>query len=109
MIMKLKKEILNTGYFIDKEWLDKYCELIEKNKNTAKEKCTQKHHILQRAYYNLIKQPCNDSKENLVNLKYSDHILAHYYLCLCTKNQLEKSNRTALFFMLNTSPENFDE
>ena len=60
-------------------------------------------------YYNLIKQPCNDSKENLVNLKYSDHILAHYYLCLCTKNQLEKSNRTALFFMLNTSPENFDE
>lgn len=107
--MKLKEKLLNTGYFIDNEWLDKYCGLIEDNKDIVKDKNTQKHHILQRAYYNLINQPCDDNKKNLVNLKYSDHILAHYYLCLCTKNQLEKSNRTALFFMLNTSPENFDE
>ena len=44
----IKKEILLTYEgFINNEYLDKYCELINKNINRINEKFkTQKHHII---------------------------------------------------------------
>jgi len=108
----LKQKLLDTEFFIDNEWLDKYVYLIEQNKNTEEKiGITQIHHILQRKYYNIIKQKCDNSKSNLVNLKYSDHILAHYFLCYCTKHELKAANYYTVKLMsgLNNIDENFIE
>lgn len=83
----LKQILLDTGFVDDSDALRDYCQLIEENRNREVEKfITQKHHILPRAYFDLIEQPVNNKKENLVNLKYQDHILAHYYLALACKH-----------------------
>lgn len=84
--MTLKEKLLLLELVIDNEYLDKYCELIENNRNTKKEKFkTQKHHIIPKYYYKENKLELDNSKDNLVNLYYKNHILAHYYLCLCSK------------------------
>lgn len=47
IIQKLKIKLLNTGYFKDNEYLDKYCDLIFSNLETKYEKGkTQKHYII---------------------------------------------------------------
>ena len=99
---EIKQKLLETNYFENNEWLGKYCELIELNENTKKEKCkTNSHHIIPKCYYKLIGEKPNNSKENLVNLLYKDHILAHYYLCLCAKNILIYRLECAFFRMVN--------
>lgn len=96
----LKQKLLSTGYFEDNEWLDKYCQLIIDNLETKKEKYkTEAHHILQVAYFKILTEKVDNSKENLVNLFYKDHILAHQYLALCTKGKLEISNIIAFNLM----------
>lgn len=78
----LKQKLLSLGTFNDNQYLDFYCDLIERNRKTLKEKSvTQCHHIIPKCLKG------GNSKENLVNLKYSDHILAHYYLCLCINDK----------------------
>ena len=85
--MTLKNKLLNLNIVIDNEYLDKYVELIESNRDTKREKFkTQKHHIIPKYYYKSNNLEVDESKENLVNLLYKDHILAHYYLCLCSIN-----------------------
>ena len=82
----LKEKLLSLGVFLDNEYLDFYCTLIINNKDTIKERfITQKHHIIPKTYYKLNNIEINNSKNNIVNLLYKDHILAHYYLCLCIK------------------------
>lgn len=89
---EIKIKLLATNYFIDNEYLDKYCELIELNKDTKRERPkTQSHHIIPVSYFKLSELPIDNSKENRVNLLYKDHILAHYYLCLCTKGKFKYS------------------
>ena len=79
----MKEKLIKLGFVIDNEYLDKYCELIELNKNTQKEKFkTQAHHIVPR-YTKL-------NNNEIVNLTYKDHILAHYYLCFCSSNNKYK-------------------
>lgn len=92
VIQELKLKLLNIGYFINNEYLDKYCELIINNLNTKKERPkTQSHHIIPVSYFKISKLSIDNSKENRVNLLYKDHILAHYYLCLCTKGKFKYS------------------
>ncbi|MCR4661703.1 MAG: hypothetical protein K5765_06890 [Clostridia bacterium] len=84
-MLNLKEKLLSLGIFEDNQYLDFYCDLIESNKNTVKEKSvTQIHHIIPKCIIT------DNSKQNLVNLKYSDHILAHYYLCLCCNTKKYK-------------------
>ena len=98
---KLKEKLLNTNYFKDNKWLDKYCKLIESNNNIKIEKDkTQTHHIIPQCYYKLINQNIDNSKENKINLLYKDHILAHYYLCLSCKEKLKYKLEYAFFYML---------
>ena len=83
--MRLKEKLLSLDLVVDNEYLDKYCELIESNRDTKREKFkTQRHHIIPRYYYKYNKLEVDNSKENIVNLLYKDHILAHYYLCMCS-------------------------
>ena len=99
--MNLKEKLLNLGLVKDNQYLDRYIELIEKNKETKKEKFkTNKHHIIPRYYYKYNNFELDNSKENFVNLLYKDHILAHYYLSLCSSNGYFKySNINALSYI----------
>ena len=95
-----KDKLLQTGYFLDNDWLNLYLQLIIKFINQERvEGKTQCHHILQRSYFNIIKKDLDNSKNNIVNLYYKDHILAHYYLALCTKEPLCYSNIRAVELM----------
>lgn len=99
---EIKEKLLRLGLFIDNEWLDKYCELIENNKNTKREKYkTQSHHIIPKCYYTMNKLKIDNSKENLVNLLYKDHILAHCYLCLCSEGNFHYKLVNAFTHLIN--------
>ena len=68
-MFKIKNKLLNLNVFIDNEYLDKYIELIEINRNTKREKFkTQQHHIIPRSYYKHNNLEIDNSKENLVNV-----------------------------------------
>lgn len=83
-INNFKRELIESNQFEDNKYLDLYCDLIKSNKKREKEIYkTQKHHIIPRCYFKYNNLEIDDSQENLVNLLYKDHILAHYYLCLC--------------------------
>ena len=95
----LKEKLLSLGVFLDNEYLDFYCTLIVDNKSTAIEKFkTQKHHIIPKTYYKLNSLNIDNSCDNIVNLLYSDHILAHYYLCLC----VDSTNKSLAYRLQNS-------
>lgn len=99
-ILNLKQKLLTEQLVEDSVYLAKYLALLQTNLNTAPaEYITQKHHALPVAYYKHFypkevngrsryiyeNLALNDSVNFLVNLKYSDHLLAHCYLALCAK------------------------
>lgn len=110
--MSLKDKLLLTGYFVENEWLVKYCELINSNLNTKYEKFkTQRHHIIPKCYYKFNNLPINNSKENLINLGYVDHAMAHLYLAAAAENnkQFQHRNMKAVDHVLgNVNFKKFD-
>ena len=89
--MITKETLLKTGYFVDNEYLDMYVDLIYKNKDTSYVRnATNNHHIIPKSYYKRLKKPINNSSENIVTVLFKDHVLAHYYLYLCTLNEEDK-------------------
>ena len=103
--MLLKERLLNTGLFEDNEYLERYCKLVNINKNTKKQQFkTQRHHILPITAYEILNLDGVNKADNLVNLLYKDHILAHYYLALCAKHVHFKYKMfTAINFILGKS------
>lgn len=95
---KLKSSLLSLGFVLDNQYLDKYVELVNSNIFTKKLAFkTQQHHIVPRYYYKYNKLILDNSKENLINLCYKDHVLAHYYLALCSsKDEYRYANELAL-------------
>lgn len=94
----VKETLLSKEGFILNEYLDLYCFLIERNTRTPqRNRITNKHHIIPKAWFKLNNKEIDNSISNLVNLVYRDHVLAHYYLCLCTSNELQYANELALF------------
>lgn len=83
--LNLKKQLLEIRLVIENEYLDKYIELIIDNSKTEKIKFqTQTHHIIPRYFYKLNNLEVNNDAENLCILLHKDHVLAHYYLALCS-------------------------
>lgn len=83
--------------FIDNEYLQKYCRLVEQNTTTKqRNRITNAHHIIPKAWFKINNEPVDNSLQNLVNLVYRNHVLAHYYLCLCTEDELQYANELAL-------------
>ena len=73
----------------DNKYLELYCDLISKNLTKKQEKYkTQSHHIIPKSLYKINNLEMDNSRNNVVNLLYKDHILAHYYLCLCSLDPL---------------------
>lgn len=74
-------------------YLDKYIDLILSNRETAAKKFqTQKHHVIPVCFFKLAGIPVDNSANNTVNLLYKDHVLAHYYLSLCTEGRFKYNN-----------------
>ena len=83
--LELKELLLSIYLCIDNEYLDKYVQLVIQNKNTVKESFkTDKHHIVPRYYYRYNGLNIDNSQQNTVILNYKDHVLAHYYLAMCS-------------------------
>lgn len=99
----LRQQLLDTGCFVDNEFLSKYIQLVSDNRDTCKQKySTQRHHIIPNAYYkHILHSAQNDSKENIVTLMYKDHILAHYYLAQCTTGKLQYYSMYGAYVLLN--------
>ena len=100
----VKQKLLDSGCFEDNNYLIFYLELIKNNIKTKKQKCkTNRHHIIPRCYFKFKKLEIDNSENNLVNLLYKDHILAHYYLCLCCSNvALKYKLESSLQYVLDT-------
>lgn len=101
-MLNLKQHLLTYTYFIDNEYLEKYCILVERHTNTPiRRGKTNSHHIIPKVLFKLLNQSVDNSLANLVNLPYREHILAHYYLCLCTRDELLFANELALICLLS--------
>ena len=91
MLNIITTKLLDTGIFESNEYLMKYSQLILDNQETKYIPFeTQRHHIIPKYYFKRIGELVDDSKSNLVNLRYCDHILAHYYLAMCSINGEDK-------------------
>lgn len=85
--MILKEDLLELGILEDNEFLDKYYNLVVKNFSTKKEKGkTDRHHIIPKSYFKHNNLDVDNSVNNIINVYRSDHILLHYFLCLCSKD-----------------------
>lgn len=113
----LSKNDKNKKYFIDNAYLDLYCELISNNIETKRETLvTQIHHViplcLYRKLYEIkeknwrrIAEKFSNEDENIkVNLKYKDHILAHFYLVMFSTDILYYNLFNALDWQLRLNP-----
>lgn len=106
----LHNVLLSKHGFINNIYLEKYCSLIERNTLTGvKRKLTNAHHIIPKAWFKLNNQPIDNSESNLVNLPYREHALAHYYLCLCTINQLQYANELAFICLISRKKLNYSD
>lgn len=86
--MGIERKLLNESIVKNNSYFIRYCQLINNNKLTIKERDkTQNHHIIPRCYFKHFELPLDRSKENLVVLSYENHILAHYYLYKCAKQK----------------------
>ena len=97
--MNLKEKILSFGLVHDNEYLDKYVEIIERKSAPVKQiGIHNKHHIIPRFYYKINRIPIDNSTENIANLVFKDHILAHYYLALCATDKYKFPSELSFFW-----------
>ena len=96
----LKTELLKLNIFENNIYLDKYIKLIEENYSTEHRKnSTQSHHIIPRYYFKMNNLDVDESSNNRVNLLFCDHIMAHYYLSLCSIGRYKYANIQAFIGM----------
>lgn len=98
----MKQKLLETNLFIDNEYFEKYIELIVNNRVAYSKGKTNRHHIIPKYYYKDKGLDIDNSEENIVTLLYKDHILAHYYLSMCSKSTKDISrNALSIRWLLN--------
>lgn len=121
-MLKLKENLLATGFFLDNNYLDEYVELILNNLNTVKSiGVTQEHHIIPIFCYSiensqprkyssesnkrrreLLKVANADPINKRIQLSYADHVKAHMLMTKCGKSySFTLSNANACILMLN--------
>lgn len=118
--MTFKDYLLSLNIVEDNEYLTKYIALLEQNKATpyipGKTEC---HHGIPVSSYQYrydyktrqaaLKKANEDEHNLLVNLLYKDHILAHYYLALCSKDPYKEKNIYAFILMTQNKYRYIDE
>ena len=84
--------------------------MIKENKSTKYQKFkTQKHHILPRCYYTRNNIIVDDSEENTVYLSTYNHMVAHYYLALCTNGYMKHLMCGAFLFITSLNKESLNK
>ena len=92
--------LLETGLFIENQYIYKYADLITDNLNTEYiAKKTQQHHIIPQYCFEINGKQVDNSKSNLVNLLYKDHLIAHYYLACCSVDSCVYKNLLAMRYV----------
>lgn len=87
----LKQKLIDLNLCINNNYLNLYINIIWNARNNVKQKFkTERHHIIPKYYFKLEKLTCDNSKDNIVNLFYLDHMKAHIYLCLCSTDSFLK-------------------
>lgn len=93
-LIELEHDFTNSSYF------NSYKQLIKKPQ--VIDGYYEKHHIIPRCYFSYYALPVDNSKNNIINLTYSDHILAHYYLYkACSNIQIKCKLAKALLLTMN--------
>lgn len=97
--MYSKEYLLSLDYFVQNEYFELYYNLIL-NTGVARTKFkTNSHHIIPRHYFKANKKTIDNSIDNIVELSFKDHLLAHLYLSGCTTGQNRYWNLYAIFYM----------
>lgn len=105
----LKSKLLSLEGFVNNEYLDRYVQLVERNKRTPRLANTNSHHVIPKSWFKINSCDIDNSLSNLVTLNYRDHVLAHYYLCLCTVDPLQYANELALMLLTSRKKLNLSE
>ena len=98
------EELINKNLILKNNYFYKYLDLITNYKCDLNSKIKQKHHIIPRSYYRHENLKCDDSKNNLIYLSYADHILAHYYLALCSTSWFQYCAIMAFDYLIKRLP-----
>lgn len=109
-MQKIKDLLVGLDEVVDNIYLDQYCNLIKEAEHQRQESFkTAKHHIIPVCYFKCIHN-CKTRKEampfanaapnRIVHLTHDQHIMAHYYLSLCTSGKLHTGMLNALCLML---------
>ena len=104
---ELKIKLLDTGLFLNNEFLSKYVDFLLNNSNKDKDQMNEalyieKHHIIPKSYFRIKKNKIDNSQDNVVCLTCLNHMIAHYYLCLCTDGQLKVAMLRAFGLLINS-------
>lgn len=94
----IRDKLLNTGFFVENSYFEAYLSIISHNDTT---KYTERHHILPKSYFRLMHNKIDNTPENIVRLSFYNHILAHYYLSLCTTGALKQSSICAFIMLID--------
>ena len=100
----LKQLLIDTGIVEENEHLDHYIQIVLAPCTTNIK--SEKHHIIPVAYYKLMNIPVDNSKNNIVKLSVYNHVLAHYYACLCFKEPI-KSKMIHAFCLMSKEDKSF--
>lgn len=104
------ENITYKDLFIQNEYYQKYIELINSNIHSKYEKFKfNKHHIIPKIVFGINKQLVDNSVTNIVCLPITQHIMAHYYLALCTTEKYRAAMENAFFHLINSHKEMPDE
>lgn len=103
--MNIENSLLDTGCFTNNDYLKKYCKLVIKNLETPSlSNLKQNHHIIPVHVFKINKLAIDNSYSNIVKLNLKDHILAHYYLALCSSSdEVAYYNELAVLRMIGDS------
>lgn len=95
--------LINNGIVVKNDYYDMYVNLVETNMDRSREKYkTQCHHIVPKCYFIDNDIQVDDSDSNKVILLHKDHVLAHYYLALCSvEEKFKTANINAIRYALN--------
>lgn len=98
---ELKNKLIDLLRLQANEYLDSYIEIIERNRKADSIKfSTERHHIIPVYYFRDNGVDVDNSNDNIVNLRFRDHVLAHYYLCNCSTGKYKNFNCIAVMTML---------
>ena len=97
----LRERLLSTDCFYDNDMFDKYIDLlIDKGLDQPIRYISHTHHILPVVYFKINNKEIDNSEDNLIELEYKYHILAHAYLSYASKEKrMKAANIQAFHFM----------